>query len=62
MQTRQLIAYALLSLLVAGLAFWGWLAVYNSDDRVRRRERRARDRAGQVLRHETENGEAGTPD
>ena len=42
MTTRHLIGYALLLLLVAGIALAIWRANYNSEKNVLRRERRAR--------------------
>ena len=42
MTTRHVIGYLLLLLLIAGVAFGIWRAIYNSEQNVRRRERRAR--------------------
>jgi len=42
MPHRLLIAYLLIAVLAAGLAFAFWRGVYNSGHNVRRRERRAR--------------------
>ena len=42
MTNRLLIAYLLIALLAAGLAFAYWRGVYNSEHNVRRRARRER--------------------
>jgi hypothetical protein len=56
MTTRHLIGYALLLLLIAGIAVAIWRANYNSEKNVLRRERRARNerRRAQATQHADE--------
>jgi hypothetical protein len=59
MQTRELVAYLLLALLVAGAAFVAWRMIYNSEENVRRRnrkERRERRKAERAVREANKDG------
>jgi hypothetical protein len=56
MSSRELFAYALIAVLLAGAAFAFWRLVYNSEHNIRRRKRRQR-----RARHEAQAGESEQP-